>query len=1244
MPGLKKTVSLGCVLLICNMANLSYGQTWSHEQGYDWTTIAPLVGKAPGFSLLKDDTTGIIFTNHLESERGIQNQILLNGSGIAAGDVNGDGWCDLYFCGLDTPNKLFLGEGNWHFKEQANAGGATCDDQSSTGALLADMDGDRDLDLLVTAHRRGVRLFLNDGAGSFTEATDDWNLQGTQAGASMTLADVDGNGWLDLYVVHYRNETLRDMPPGQFDIRMEKGVYKLISFNGQSADSPELKGRFTFDRANGVLENGEPDQLYLHQGKTGFEPIPWETGNFLGSDGHPSTTPFDWGLSAMFHDVNGDGMLDLYVCNDFQSPDRLWINLGKGRFKEASNTMLRQTSLFSMGLDFADIDRNGFDDFFVADMLSRSHQRRLVQVMDGTAFSQFRDSLSGRPQSPRNTLLMQQSDGSFSELARYAGVEASDWSWCPVFLDVDLDGYEDLLVTTGHWRDAQNADIARKLDEATQSQNLSHPQQMALRKGFPILNTPNVAFHNNGDATFTELGEDWGFDATQVSHGMALADLDNDGDLDVAVNCLNDAPLIYRNNAKQPRIRIQLRGAPPNTQGIGTKISVRSPGLPVQTQTIMAGGRYLSSDQATRTFAMRASSDQASIEVRWPNGETQHIGNLPANRIYTIHQTPDKSKNPDTPPKEDSKRPLFENVSDRLNHQHFEAPYDDFERQALLPRKMSRLGPGVAWFDFNQDGWEDLFIGGGRGGKLGVYRNNQGKQFIRQRAKAFETPLQQDQTTVLAWKHDLNNLALLMGQSSVEATRPGTPAFTHFSMVNGKTETINGDDQTSTGPMCMADWDGDGDLDMFVGGRTKPGRYPEAADSFLYRNDRGNWKMDPMASIPFKGLGQISSAVFSDVLGDHLPELIVACDWGAIHVFENKQGVFSQSNISLLKSENHAYRTQAARLNQLRGWWNSLTTMDADGDGRMDIVAGNWGLNHEHAAPEQQPLQIHFGGPSGPGGLTLLESHFDPESKDLVPSRDWGTLSTWMPWLAEGYASFGDFAKASLKEVMNSFTIPLDHVEADFFESIILLNRDEGFVMIPLPKEVQRAPVFGLGVGDFNGDGVEDLILSQNFFDVYPLDSRQDAGQGALLLGRGDGAFIFQSPLQSGIHLRGEGRGLAVSDFNHDRRPDFVATQNNAPTLLYQNLQGNPGIAVRLQGSPNNLQAIGTRMRLIYSDDSKGPVRELHLGEGYWSQSPNRQVLGLGDDIKAIEIAWPDGRKEIKLLNDSNREWNFSYR
>jgi hypothetical protein len=390
----------------------------------------------------------------------------------------------------------------------------------------------------------------------------------------------------------------------------------------------------------------------------------------LDANGKPAETPYDWGLSAMFYDINGDRAPDLYVCNDFQSPDRIWINMGDGRFKAVDENQFRQTSLFSMGLDFADINRDGLTDLFVVDMLSRSHLRRMVQVMDGMAFAQYRDTLQARPQSPRNTLFIQRDDQSFSEIARYGGVEASEWSWCPVFLDVDLDGYEDLLITTGHWRDAQNADVSRDLDSTIKSGNYTHAQKLAMRDRFPVLNTPNVAFKNMGNATFKDASDAWNFNATDVSHGMALADLDNDGDLDVAINCLNAQALLYKNEAPNPRVRIQLNAKDHNTAGIGASIKVTAPELPTQTQSLVSGGRYLSGDQATRTFAVKNENDRVNIEINWRNGKRDIYENLPANRLYVFKESIKEN------PKDSSKTSaikwdvMFEDVSDRLNHRH----------------------------------------------------------------------------------------------------------------------------------------------------------------------------------------------------------------------------------------------------------------------------------------------------------------------------------------------------------------------------------------------------------------------------------------------------------------------------------------------------------------------------------------------------------------------------------------------
>jgi enediyne biosynthesis protein E4 len=1214
---------------------------WNSSQGYHFLPIQVSAFEGEAFTSVDPKTSGIRFQNLLASERGLSNQVLLNGSGVAAGDVNQDGLCDLYFCALDGPNALYINKGDWNFVRKDLNGGVACEDQSSTGAALVDVNGDGSLDLLISGHRRGVRLFLNDGLGQFQEATDKWQLGGQHGSASMAIADVDGNGWLDLYVVNYRNDTIRDMPNGQFDVRLVDGKYTLVSFNGQAADSPGIKGRFSFDRANGILENGEPDQLFLNQGNGNFEPVAWDDGHFLEADGSLSKIPYDWGLSAMFYDINGDHAPDLYVCNDFQSPDRIWINSGNGSFKAADPNIFRQTSLFSMGLDFADIDRDALPDLFVADMLSRSHQRRMVQVMDGVAFAQFRDARAGRPQSPRNTLFLQRSDKTFREQARYSGVEASEWSWCPIFLDVDLDGFEDLLVSTGHWRDSQNADVARRLDGQLKETTLTHPQQLELRAQFPVLEVPNMAFKNRGDGTFEELGASWGFDSHRVSHGMALADLDNDGDMDVVVNCLNADALLYRNEAQGARVSVQVRDSGHNTHGIGALVSVEAPGLPRQLQRIVAGGRYLSSDHLQRAFAVKKTGDHVNIMVEWPDGTQRLLKEVPSNRGYRVQKQQELGALVSAGQKQklDDPVPFFKEVSERLNHLHANTSLDDFMQQALKPRKEKGHGPGMAWFDFNRDGWDDLFIGGGQGSRLGVYRNDGSGGFIRQRARAFEKALEQAQTSILAWEGGQGQLHLLMGQSRLRENQPESAAFNQFSMLDGSTLRVAGDGLSSSGPMIMADLDGDDDLDLFLGGRMKAGHYPAPSSGLLYRNKNGHLEKDPEGSRLFEDVGMVSSALFSDMVGSHLPDLILACEWGSIRMFENLDGQFREWNPAIKSDSARGGPMTVEFLNDMTGWWTSLVSMDANGDGRMDLVAGNWGRNHEYGHASFQPLQLYYGGPRGPGGIPMIESHRDPVTNRQVPTRDWGTLSQVLPWIRSAYTSFETFSQAGTSDVIKVMPGTYQSLEACFFDSVLFLNHGDFFKLHPLPSIMQQSPLFGLGVGDFNGDGNEDLVASQNFFDVNPLDSRQDAGNGMLLTGNGEGKFMPVDSGTSGILLQGEGRGLAVADFNKDGRPDFAASAFRGRTQLYENVAGKPGIGVRLRGRGGNPHAIGARVRLIYENGRRGPAREWHLGEGYWSQNASRQILGRQEFMIGLEVRWPDGVIQEVFSDESKREW-----
>ncbi|MBI2926680.1 MAG: VCBS repeat-containing protein [Verrucomicrobia bacterium] len=1260
---------LYCTIALIALATLpAAALEWAEQEGHRRAALAVVAGGKTGFTEVSPAASGVTFTNRLGEERSLTNQIFLNGSGVAAGDVDGDGLCDLYFCGLDSPNALYRNLGNWHFADLTTAAGVGCAEQASTGAAFADVDGDGDLDLLVNGIARGTRLFLNDGTGKFRETTDEADLHNSAGSTTLALADIDGDGLLDLYVVNYRNDTMRDMPDIQLQVGVTNGVYHLLSVNGRPASAPDLVGRFSFDRAAGVLENGEADVLFRNVGNGRFASVSWTNGAFLDETDKLIETPYDWGLSAMFRDLNGDGAPDLYVCNDFQSPDRIWMNDGHGRFRALAREALRQTSLFSMCADFADIDRDGLDDIFVADMLSREHTRRQVQVMDAMAFAQFRHLAADRPQFSRNTLFRNRGNSTYAELAQLSGLDASDWSWCPVFLDVDLDGYEDLLITTGHWRDAQHADIAREIEEAKKQRPMSPVEQLRLRQRFPRLDTPNVAFRNRGDLAFEECGAAWGFDSRRIAQGMALADLDNDGDLDVIINCLNDAPLLCRNDSPRPRVAVRLRGLPPNTRGVGAKVRVRAPGLPPQSQEMICGGRYLSSDDFVRTFAAGSTSNRLAIEVIWRSGRRSLVTNAPANHVFEIDEaaaqavesrgsrvesqappagprTTEHATRTPAPAASHQPQPsalFFEDVSHLLKHQHLDAPFDDFARQPLLPHALSQLGPGVSWFDFDGDGWEDLFIGAGRGGRLGVFRNDGKGGFVPQRAKLFEGPADRDLATVLGWRANPTNAALLIGLENYESSTAFAPSVRQVSLVTGAEDPSLFSSIACTGPLALADFDGDGDLDLFVGGRVIPERYPESTSSAMLRNEGGRLELDPVVSRAFARIGLVSGAVFTDLDGDGWPELVLACEWGALRLFKNDRGKLQPWDLPLRWTDLSPLASRLSPLSLLTGWWNSVGAGDFDGDGRLDVVAGNWGRNTPRQRFLRKPLRLYFGEAPGTGGLALLEAHHDPDLNKLVPARDWGALSAVFPMLRERFPTFASLSTASVAEVLAAGLPPMEEVTAATLDSMLLLHRGDHFEARPLPVEAQLAPVFGIAIGDLDGDGHEDLFLAQNFFGVAPVESRHDAGCGLWLRGDGHGDFSAVPPQDSGLAFYGEGRGAALGDFDHDGRLDLVVGQNRGATKLYRNTRGEPGLRIHLQGQAENHHAIGAVVRLVLRGERFGPAHEIRAGGGYWSQDASDVVLGTREEPIAVEIRWPGGIAERVAISPGARSFSRS--
>ncbi len=1158
------------------------------------TTVRPLAVPAagrPGFSLLGPAQTGVTFSNVLSDARAAENQIRLNGSGVAAGDVDGDGWCDLYFCGLENPNALFRNLGGGRFADITTAAGVACAGQYSTGAVFADVDGDADPDLLVGSLGGGVRLFLNDGAGRFTESADS-GLARRFCVTTLALADVDGDGDLDLYVCHYRTTTVRST-----------GM-EFLRVGGRRVLKPEDREDYELLPNGRLLEHGEPDQLYLNDGRGHFTAVAWTGGAFRRADGTPlDRPPRDWTLNAMFRDVNRDGAPDLYVCGDFHSPDHLWLNDGAGRFQAAPALALRHTSTFSMAVDFADVDRDGHDDFFVADMLGTEHARRLMQQAGSEPNPVLIGHFADRPQYDRSVLQWNRGDGTFADIAFYAGVEANDWAWSAVFLDVDLDGYEDLLCNTGHAFDTQDLDADRRIAALGPMPREKVPGKLLL---YPRLPMARLAFRNRGDRTFENVSAAWGFDARGVSHGLTLADLDNDGDLDVVANNLNAPAAVYRNNAPGPRVAVRLRGRPPNTQGIGARLTLRGTS-PEQSQEVVAGGRYLSGAEPLRVFAARGDGP-FDLEVRWRSGRVSRVPNVTANRLYEVAEP--AADVPSAPsPASAAPAPLFEDVSERLDHRHHEPAFDDFSVQPLLPIRLSQDGPGVAWGDLNRDGWEDLVIGTGRGGALAVYLNDGRGGFAAMSGNPVVLP--GDSTGLLILPAGNGPARVLAGVARVEGEVPAAVLSSDpdGSNAGGLIPSFS----ASPGPLAAADYDGDGNLDLFVGGRVVPGRYPEPAASQLWRQAAGRWALDPANSALLARAGLVRGAVFSDLNNDGWPDLVLACEWGPIRLFENTRGRFREV-------------TAARGLDRYPGRWTGVTTGDFDGDGRQDIVAANWGLNGPVRATPERPHRLYYGDFDASGSMDLLEACHDPLTGREVPLRDLLTLSAGLPVLRSRFPTFAAFGTASAAEVLNRELTQVPRVEAGHLASTLFLNRGDRFEARPLPAEAQWAPAFGLAVADFDGDGAEDLFLSQNFFAVAPDQTRHDAGRGLLLRGDGRGGFTPVPGQQSGLKIYGEQRGCAVGDFDRDGRPDLVVTQNGAGSRLYRNVGGRPGLRVRLVGAGGNPAGWGAGVRL--GDGQRwGPVRELHGGSGYWSLDGAVVVPAWAGAATHLAVRWP-GRGE----------------
>ena len=1215
-----RTLACGVGLLALVACGPGVDTSWRADRSYRWRALDVPRRGTPGFTEVGARRTGIGFTNAVSESLLVENRILAQGAGVCLGDVDGDGLPDVFLARTEGVNALYHNLGEWRFEDVTERAGIGAPDRFSSGCAFADVDGDGDLDLLLTAIGGPNALFRNDGSGVFTEQTTDAGLASSAGSTTIALGDVDGDGDLDLYVVNYKSYTTLDRFPPQA-LRFDRVTRQLGPNQYQVRDQFQSEYRLV-NRAElggtSLVQRADPDFFYRNEGgRFVREPI---AGNprFLDEDGRAlSQEPEDFGLAAVLADLNGDGAPDLYVVNDFEDPDLFWLNDGKGTFRLVPRYAVRATSNSGMAVDVVDVNRDGEPDLFEVDMLSQDTRRLKTQIPTHTAVAMPPGPGGNRPQRQRNTLQLNRGDGTYAEIARLAGVGASGWSWSTLVLDVDLDGWEDLLVGTGHLWDVMDGDAQyRLLDE------IGEIDWRRMLFEFPPLPLSNVAFRNRGDLTFDDASRDWRFDLGEdVSHGMAIGDLDGDGDLDVVINRLGAPAAVLRNDATAPRVAVRLRGNAPNTRGIGSKVRVRGGAVPLQEREVTAGGLYLSSSEALLTFAT-GSAEAVTIEVDWRDGSRTTIDGAAPNRLYEIEQTSAHAvgRTP-TPPL----RTLFEDVSEQLGgHRHTEPFYDDYARQLLLPNALSQLGPGVAWEDVDADGDEDLVVGSGQGGSLALFRNTGGR--LSPAATRFP-PAVGDLTSLLGWPDGSGGRAVIAGVSSYETATTNqalsVPGVVAYRPATGAvTELVSGD-TASVGPLALGDYDGDGDLDLFVGARVFPGGYPLSPSSRLYRNEGGRLVPDAENSGLLRAVGMVSAALFSDLDGDGWPELLIAIEWGTIRVFTNERGRFQPA------PEQPGLAGRYSR-------WNGLATGDLDADGRLDIVATSWGRNTGYRATEGRPLLLYAGFFEQARPTGVLAQH-DPRIGDVAPLASLEQLRQAFPSGAGRVGTFGAYADATMDQILGPSARGALRLGATTLEHTLFLNRGDRFEARPLALQAQLAPSFFAGIADFDGNGTEDVFLSQNFFGTDPGTPRYDAGRGLLLVGDGAGGLAPLVGQQSGLVVYGEQRGAAYADFDADGRLDLVVTQNGAATRLFKNVAAVPGLRVRLIGAPANPTAVGAQVRVRYGEVA-GPVREIQAGSGYWSQNGAVQVLGRAAEPTALWIRWPGGREEVVSLEPGQAE------
>ncbi|MDC6367698.1 MULTISPECIES: VCBS repeat-containing protein [Flavobacteriaceae] len=1058
------------------------------------------------FAQLKSSDTGVDFNNILTENDSLNYftySYLYMGGGVATGDINNDGLVDIYLTGNQVSNKLYLNKGNLKFEDITEKAGVSGDSRWYTGVTMADVNSDGFLDIYCSVSGkfgpRQNQLFINNGDGTFFERATELGLADAGQSVQGTFFDYDRDGDLDLYVANY--------PSTRFNIPTYYYAYKMKN-----------------------PEEIESNQLYRNDGGT-FSKVTKESG----------LLDFGLSLSATIGDLNNDSWPDIYVSNDFNSPDFLYLNNQDGTFKEVVKDATGHTAFYGMGVDIADANNDGHLDIFQVDMDAKSNRRKKAN-MASMNIPLFWDVVNAgfHYQYMHNCFQLNSGiyeDGvpHFSNISRITGTSSTDWSWGPLFADFDNDGLKDLFIPNGTRREINNNDFFGAIKRT----KLEKDTLLALSMAIPSERIDNFMFQNQGELGFKKVNKEWGIEFEGFSNGAAYADLDNDGDLEIIINNIDDEVSIFENKSSQKEnyLQLHLKGNKGNQFGLGARVYLSSNGS-TQMQELTLSRGFQSSVTPLIHFGMGDATKVDSLKVIWPNGKVQLLTNIEANQRLNL-QIDDALTLNDT---KTEVAALFE--TDMLHfpkHKHEENQFDDFAKQILLPHKMSSFGPALAVGDMNGDGRDDYYVGGAAN-KVGALFFQNEKGFEAQETTFLEVDKANEDLGALLFDADQdgdNDLYVVSGgyefvqeDEKLKDRLYINDGMGNFTKVD---EAVLNSPPISGGKAYKGDFNKDGKLDLLVLGRQSPGNYPAPVSSYILMNvgEKGNAKFEitqKMQPEAFQNLGMATSAVVTDFNGDDWQDIIVVGEWMNIRAFKNTQNGFIEVS------------EEMALTKDTTGWWWSIEQGDFDGDGDMDYIVGNNGLNYKYKANEKETFDIYV-------------NDFDENSKDDIvlsyynegkqyPVRGRECSSQQIPGIKSKFQDYESFSEATLVDVYSEKALESAlHYQVKSFASVYLENKDGKFIIHRLPVEAQLFNLNKILVDDYDQDGNLDVLIAGNLFVSEVETPRNDAGYGLYLKGNGKGGFVSVPVAKSGFFVKGDVKDMAI--IHRGDQTYILAAKNN---------------------------------------------------------------------------------------------------